>query len=338
MRMEEKQSMRDAEMDAPSSDSSSEGEEDSDNEKTAYQKLLSTLGHGQEDSSSEEEVEQDSDADETTELVLTAEELEAKRAELGTDYELVPADANEASDGSSEAEDDDGDGADDSDEDGSDAMDGVEYGDDNDTAEEANMSQDPRKVQFKPTSDELAQLVEQTDALARQKFGKSLLDSAVFGQAAFTMKPGTSEACCSSMPSLEIERSAVRARLKVPSATLKSGREVLSLPPPVLETFAHVDTYRDFLLTQRTHENKDELRAAYVTHALNHVLKKRSEILRNNERLKKNPDLEIQDMGYSRCSVLILVPYRSCALQVVNAIMSLLLEDEDAKSVKHLKR
>ena len=55
------------------------------------------------------------------------------------------------------------------------------------------------------------------------------------------------------------------------------------------------------------------------------TLRKRRRVLKNNERLAKagpNPPEDVQDQGFTRPSVLILVPFRSFALRWVAALTS----------------
>ncbi|KAF8810640.1 DUF1253-domain-containing protein [Phlegmacium glaucopus] len=76
-------------------------------------------------------------------------------------------------------------------------------------------------------------------------------------------------------------------------------------------------------------EQKRCMREAIALHALNHVTKKRRHVLKNNERLsratKTNPDAlpeDVQDQGFTRPSILVLLPFRSSALDWFRAITS----------------
>ncbi|KAF9653991.1 DUF1253-domain-containing protein [Thelephora ganbajun] len=67
------------------------------------------------------------------------------------------------------------------------------------------------------------------------------------------------------------------------------------------------------------------VRGAVMLHVLNHISKKRHRVLKNNERLAKavsSPPEDVQDQGFTRPSVLILVPFRSFALRWVAALTS----------------
>ncbi|KAF9010780.1 digestive organ expansion factor [Cyathus striatus] len=87
---------------------------------------------------------------------------------------------------------------------------------------------------------------------------------------------------------------------------------------------------QDLYLTTNPIESRKPTREAIALHTLNHVTRKRRRVLKNNERLshhtKTNPnDLppeDVQDQGFTRPSVLILLPFRSAALDWFHAITS----------------
>ncbi|KAG6335257.1 hypothetical protein ID866_3832 [Astraeus odoratus] len=87
---------------------------------------------------------------------------------------------------------------------------------------------------------------------------------------------------------------------------------------------AHFDLYHPAI----TLEHHRCIREAVALHALDHVTKKRRRILKNSERIShaKNSSLDppedIQDQGFTRPSVLILVPFRSYVIHWVNAMTS----------------
>ena len=105
-------------------------------------------------------------------------------------------------------------------------------------------------------------------------------------------------------------------------------------------------TNKDLYLTSTPLEQKRCTREAITLHALNHVTKcvpyhnedfnsyfllfrKRRRVLKNNERLSRatkiNPNAlpeDVQDQGFTRPSILILLPFRSFALDWFRAITS----------------
>ncbi|THH17887.1 hypothetical protein EW146_g3024 [Bondarzewia mesenterica] len=89
-----------------------------------------------------------------------------------------------------------------------------------------------------------------------------------------------------------------------------------------------LSTYSDFYYTQTSLDTITRVREAISLHALNHVTKKRRRILKNNERLvhasKASVPLpeDVQDQGFTRPSVLILLPFRSSALKWLDTLTS----------------
>ncbi|XP_065831929.1 uncharacterized protein [Oscarella lobularis] len=99
--------------------------------------------------------------------------------------------------------------------------------------------------------------------------------------------------------------------------------------------FSHISNYRDLLYVQRDFENGEEIRPLYCLHALNHVLKSRHRVTKNNSRLRQAFESgadasECLDQGMTRPKVLILVPFRNSALRVVETMTKLLMTEEKA--------
>ncbi|KAG0604081.1 hypothetical protein M758_10G143100 [Ceratodon purpureus] len=108
--------------------------------------------------------------------------------------------------------------------------------------------------------------------------------------------------------------------------------------------FSLCNSYKDILFTHRcglqstvaSNEEHQTYVDAYVLHVLNHVLKTRDLVTRNNEKLqrqetassengKKGADFidAPRDQGFTRPKVLILLPYRSTALKFVKQLIAL---------------
>ncbi|KAL4074091.1 hypothetical protein V8B97DRAFT_1938099 [Scleroderma yunnanense] len=84
---------------------------------------------------------------------------------------------------------------------------------------------------------------------------------------------------------------------------------------------AHFDLYHP----ATSLEHHRYIREVIALHAIDHVTKKRRRVLRNNERISHSKDTltqpeDIQDQGFTRPSVLILLPFRSYAVHWVNAL------------------
>ncbi|CAH0475421.1 unnamed protein product [Peronospora belbahrii] len=95
--------------------------------------------------------------------------------------------------------------------------------------------------------------------------------------------------------------------------------------------------YTDVFFACQTYENTPTLRRLSAMHVLNHVLKARDTVTRNNERLKKRDsekvddaeEKEYRDQGFCRASVLVLLPLRSAAVAFVNQLLELLPSNMD---------
>ncbi|CAI6100154.1 unnamed protein product [Clonostachys chloroleuca] len=89
--------------------------------------------------------------------------------------------------------------------------------------------------------------------------------------------------------------------------------------------------YQDILLCDRNVRNAHKLRQLTCLHALNHVLKTRDRVIKNNYKLAKesdNSDLDLRDQGFTRPKVLFLLPTRNSCAQIVNIIRDLYEADQ----------
>ncbi|KAJ3540821.1 hypothetical protein NMY22_g4141 [Coprinellus aureogranulatus] len=80
---------------------------------------------------------------------------------------------------------------------------------------------------------------------------------------------------------------------------------------------------KDVYIPSASLDSRRSTREVIALHALNHISKKRRRVLKNNERLAKNPDSppeDVQDQGFTRPSVLILLPFRNSALDWFRAL------------------
>ncbi|KAI0786769.1 digestive organ expansion factor [Abortiporus biennis] len=117
---------------------------------------------------------------------------------------------------------------------------------------------------------------------------------------------------------------AILDRLKAPFEEHQSKlpKELAALQNALLSLLA---SQRDLYITRTTLETQQSLREAIALHALNHVTKKRRRVLKNNERLTHASKAgtaapeDVQDQGFTRPSVLVLLPFRSFALRWLSA-------------------
>ncbi|KAH8322536.1 hypothetical protein KR074_002572 [Drosophila pseudoananassae] len=113
------------------------------------------------------------------------------------------------------------------------------------------------------------------------------------------------------------------------------------------ELFNIVNNYQDLYYPHRTHSIAEEIRYVYCLHALNHMMKVRSLILRNNEKvaalaktMKLSPNEisipeSFRDQGLKRMKVVFIVPFRESALKIVNVIGDLLFGSQDDQARKN---
>ncbi|MED6269921.1 hypothetical protein CHARACLAT_004449 [Characodon lateralis] len=104
--------------------------------------------------------------------------------------------------------------------------------------------------------------------------------------------------------------------------------------PLQLELLALMGSYKDLYHPDTCPLKQGPyVRSAYCLHVLNHVLKANSRVLQHNAQLREQktqakagaePQDEPRDQGLTRPKVLILVPFRRGALQVVHTLVSLL--------------
>ncbi|KAM6128497.1 LOW QUALITY PROTEIN: U3 small nucleolar RNA-associated protein 25 homolog [Pterocles gutturalis] len=110
------------------------------------------------------------------------------------------------------------------------------------------------------------------------------------------------------------------------------------------ELFCIMNTYRDLFYPERNAlTNGEEIRHVYCLHALNHVLKANAQVLSNNtKRRNQKPGTDsddYRDQGLTRPKVLVIVPFRECALRIVHIFISLLEVNEKRKiDVSNKKR
>lgn len=92
--------------------------------------------------------------------------------------------------------------------------------------------------------------------------------------------------------------------------------------------------YKDILYEYDDYSLEFEYRDLYLLHVLNHVYKTRDRILKNNQKLLENPDLECLDQGFTRPKILIVLPSRDAAYSVINQIIGKSGVDQVYKSSK----
>ena len=105
------------------------------------------------------------------------------------------------------------------------------------------------------------------------------------------------------------------------------------------ELLTLMSSYKDVYFNEQSFQNLEQIRLVYVLHALNHMLKTRTKILKNNEKLAKKADAaNVRDQGLCRPKILILVPFKESARRVVNLMGKLLFQQFKGGCIANKKR
>lgn len=117
----------------------------------------------------------------------------------------------------------------------------------------------------------------------------------------------------------------------------KANRELLKQAWPKGTKFdpaySLVASYADVLLTTETSDNRQSLSDSILLHILNHVLTTRSRIFKHNRRLaaaEEDDDMDDdnmawkRDQGFTRPTVVVLLPTRGCCHRLVHRVLELL--------------
>ncbi|ODN90832.1 U3 small nucleolar RNA-associated protein 25 [Cryptococcus wingfieldii CBS 7118] len=130
-------------------------------------------------------------------------------------------------------------------------------------------------------------------------------------------------------------------KTRITPSLLPAIKEASSSNPLLSTSLSHLGSYKDFYLhsldgeadgseIQLMSEHKEAMRKAVAIHALNHVLKTRRKIIRNNEKLAhaaaaENPTSVPEpprDQSFTRPKVLFLLPTRALALHYLKNHLS----------------
>lgn len=119
-----------------------------------------------------------------------------------------------------------------------------------------------------------------------------------------------------------------------------SGKSILSSLMGIQKlAIRYLFEYHDLLLGGRTVQNAISFRQVYCLHALNHVLKTRDRVIKNNAKLAGgdgSEDLDLRDQGFTRPKVLMLLETRQSCVRAVECI-SRLFEPEQQENRKRFQ-
>lgn len=98
----------------------------------------------------------------------------------------------------------------------------------------------------------------------------------------------------------------------------------------------YVFNYNDLLFSARSPSNASQIRDLYSLHALNHVLKTRDHVLKNNARLatEDGAELELRDQGFTRPKIMFMVPTREACFRLMHSITKFYPSDQQENKTR----
>ncbi|CCF60201.1 hypothetical protein KAFR_0J01340 [Kazachstania africana CBS 2517] len=197
-----------------------------------------------------------------------------------------------------------------------------EHGDDN---EESDEEQDPFETHFNSVDEKFTDKLDVSFKNNDIKYKSTKLPISEDEYAIFS-KPVIKSDEIESPVELSVNKSSIHSyflkqRLKMQNNLMDP--KVDPLTPLQKQLVDPMFQYKDILYQYDSYgKDEDEYRDLYSLHVLNHLYKTRDKILKNNQRLQDNNDTECLDQGFTRPKVLIVVPTRDTAYQVIEKIIA----------------
>ncbi|GKZ39407.1 rRNA-binding ribosome biosynthesis protein utp25 [Aspergillus brasiliensis] len=173
---------------------------------------------------------------------------------------------------------------------------------------------DPFDTHFtNPTEDELAKKIKAIEEKKWKNAKKELPE----GLRLVRTIPDTGDDASWLPPMKQISSVKLKRKLKEPASDKfpqVSGQAQHIAP--------YIFGYQDVLYGARTASNSAQMRDLLALHATNHVLKTRDRVLKNNTRLarEQDADLDVRDQGFTRPKVLYLLPTKQACVRAVESI------------------
>ena len=117
--------------------------------------------------------------------------------------------------------------------------------------------------------------------------------------------------------------------LSLKKRLIEPGSELLRrLDSEEIDLQHEIFDYRDILFGHRILQNTPQLRDITALHALNHILKTRDRVLKNNAKLAQDSTGDFRDQGFTRPKVLVLLPTKQACVRYVESIVKLSKPDQ----------
>ncbi|GAM17348.1 hypothetical protein SAMD00019534_005230 [Acytostelium subglobosum LB1] len=326
-------------------------------------KIIDDEDEDEEDEEEEEDAQPDEEQDNNNDIEIEIEDEDQDQVEHEDDDEDQDVDEDDFELDDEEAEDDQDDEEDDDNEDGAEGEDEEEqqetgefddvYGTNQEVVEEDDEEDDGKEDGDNRTklSDDYSAHFNQDVSTWNQleeiiEAGKALKSTSIevenFGVVTSNKCPpstgtaitSTKKAKAPAVSSLPIQKDTfyeyhIKHRLlKAWAKTKKTKENELFFTPIQKQLFPIMNEYRDLLFSEENHKNHKSIYQLYTLHAMNHVLKSRDQLTQDNgitKRAEANGEVipDMRHQGFTKPKVLIIVPFRNTALDIMKLMLKL---------------